>query len=219
MEKKVIKATLRTVTGKQVGALRRQGILPGVVYGHHMQPTAISMDLRETSKLLANLTGSSLVDIDLDGKKTSVLVREKQRDFIRGTLQHVDFQAVSLTEVIRTKVGILLQGLSPAVKDFNGMVVTEMNDIEVEALPQNLPERFVLDLSGLKNIGDALHVSDLKVDENVTLLADADEVVAVVTLAGKEEEEEVAPVVEGAVAEEPEVIERGKKEEEEEEAE
>jgi large subunit ribosomal protein L25 len=218
MEKKVIKATLRTVTGKQVGALRRQGILPGVVYGHHMQPTAISMDLRETSKLLANLTGSSLVDIDLDGKKTSVLVREKQRDFIRGTLQHVDFQAVSLTEVIRTKVGILLQGLSPAVKDFNGMVVTEMNDIEVEALPQNLPERFVLDLSGLKNIGDALHVSDLKVDENVTLLADADEVVAVVTLAGKEEEE-VAPVVEGAVAEEPEVIERGKKEEEEEEAE
>jgi large subunit ribosomal protein L25 len=218
MEKKVIKATLRTVTGKQVGALRRQGILPGVVYGHHMQPTAISMDLREASKLLANLTGSSLVDIDLEGKKTSVLVREKQRDFIRGTLQHVDFQAVSLTEIIRTKVGILLQGLSPAVKDFNGMVVTEMNDIEVEALPQNLPERFVLDLSGLKNIGDALHVSDLKVDENVTLLADADEVVAVVTLAGKEEEE-VAPVVEGAVAEEPEVIERGKKEEEEEEAE
>jgi large subunit ribosomal protein L25 len=215
MDKQVIKASLRTVTGKQVGQLRRKGILPGVLYGHNTQPTAISMNLRDASKVLANLTGSSLVDIDVDGKKTSVLVREKQKDYIRGTLLHVDFQAVSLTEKIRTKVGIILQGLSPAVKDFNGMVVTEMNDIEVEALPQNLPERFVLDLTGLKNIGDALHVSDIKVDENVTLMANPEDVVAVITVSGKEEEE-AAVAVEGAVAEEPEVIERGKKEEEEE---
>jgi large subunit ribosomal protein L25 len=124
MEKVVLKASRRTVTGKQVGVLRRQGQLPAVLYGHHFDTTAVSLDLHTTSISLSGLSRSSLVYIDLEGNEHAALVREKQRDFIRGTLKHIDFQVVSLTEKIRAKVPVELKGISPAVKDLNGVVVT-----------------------------------------------------------------------------------------------
>ncbi len=210
MEKVVLKAELRTVTGKKVGALRRSGKLPGVIYGHNVAPTSISMDLHDASLILGGLTTSSLVTILLEGKETAALVREKQRNYVRGSLLHVDFQAVSLSEKIRAKVGINLHGVSPAVKDFNGIVVTGLQELEVEALPQNLPERINLDISNLKAIGDGLYVRDIVLADNVLVLDQPDEMIAVVT-GTKEEVEEVA---EGVSAAEPEVIERGKKEEE-----
>jgi large subunit ribosomal protein L25 len=212
MERPVIKAELRTIIGKQVGALRRQGKLPGVIYGHHVNPTPILMDQREVSRQLASISGSTLVTIQVDGKEHAALVREKQKNFIRGTLLHVDFQAVSLTEKIRTQVSVVLTGTSPAVKDFNGVVVTGLDSLEVEGLPQDLPERFEVDLGGLKNIGDGLYVRDVNTAGKVEILDSMDEMIAVVTLTKEEEEVVTAPVTE-----EPEVIERGKKEEEEEE--
>ncbi len=210
MEKVVLDATRRTVTGKQVGALRRQGLLPAVLYGHHFDPTPISLNAREASRLLSTMTASSLVTIKLDGKEHAALVREKQRNFIRGSLLHVDFQVVSLTEKIRTKVGIELQGTSPAVKDYNGYVSIGLNELEVESLPQDLPERITVDISGLANIGDGIYVRDIQLSDKVEILDSPEEVIAVVTFTG-EEEEEAEEVV---AAEEPEVIERGKKEEE-----
>jgi len=210
MDKVVLNAELRTVTGKKVGALRRAGKLPGVIYGHNVEPTPILMDLHNASKILGGLTASSLVTILLDGKETAALVREKQRNYVRGSLLHVDFQAVSLSEKIRAKVGINLHGVSPAVKDFNGIVVTGLSELEVEAFPQDLPERFTLDISGLKAIGDGLYVRDVVVSDKVLILQNPEEMIAVVT-GSKEEAEEVA---EGGAAAEPEVIERGKKEEE-----
>jgi large subunit ribosomal protein L25 len=213
MERLALKAEVRTILGKQVGALRRAGKLPGVIYGHHVESTAITMDLREATLLLAGRTTSSLVTIDLEGKQISVLVREKQRDFIRGTLRHVDFQAVSLSEKIRANVRLIIHGVSPAVKDFNGIVVNGLQELEVEALPQDLPEQFVLDISNLKNIGDGLYVRDITVSDKVQILDHPEEMIVVITNAAKEEE---AVAVEGATATEPEVIERGKKEEEEE---
>jgi len=214
MEKAVLIASHRSVTGKQVGTLRRAGKLPGVIYGHHMEPTAIVLDLRDATRILHGLSGSALVDIDLDGTKHSALVREKQRDFIRGTLLHVDFQAVSLTEKLRTRVAITMQGIAPAVKDFDGLLVTAMERLEVECLPQDLPESITIDISGLGRIGDSILVKDVVVSDKVILLANPDETIIVVTLSGKVEEEEVVPEV---VVAEPEIIERGRKEEEEEE--
>jgi large subunit ribosomal protein L25 len=210
MDKVILNAELRTVTGKKVGALRRAGKLPGVIYGHNVAATPISMDLHDASLILASLTGSSLVTILLDGKETAALVREKQRNYVRGSLLHVDFQAVSLSEKIRAKVGVILHGVSPAVKDFNGIVVTGLSELEVEALPQDLPERVTLDISILKAIGDGLYVRDVVLSDKVQVLDQPDEMLAVVT-GTKEEVEEVA---EGGGAAEPEVIERGKKEEE-----
>ena len=213
MEKAVLKASHRNVTGKKVGALRRQGKLPGVLYGHHIDPTPIEMNLREATRLLSGLSGSALVQIDLDGNPFSVLVREKQRDFIRGTYLHVDFQTVSLTEKLRTRVAVELTGISPAVKDLNGFVVSGLDEVEVECFPQDLPERIVVDISTLIRIGEGIYVRDIVVSDKVVLLDNPDEMVAIVTFGTKEEEEVVAAA---PTLEEPEVIERGKKEEEEE---
>jgi large subunit ribosomal protein L25 len=207
MDKVVLKAEHRTVIGKQVGVLRRAGKLPGVIYGHNVDPTPIVMDLREATKILAGLTTSSLVTILLDGKERASLVREKQRNFIRGDLLHVDFQVVSLTEKIRAKVGIQVTGLSPAVKDYNGIVMTGLEKLEVESFPQDLPERIVVDISHLNKIGDGIYVRDIKVSDKVEVFDDADEMIVLITVSTEEEE------VPGAGSEEPEVIEKGKKEE------
>lgn len=211
MEKLVIQATRRSVTGKKVGALRRDGKLPGILYGYQIDSTPILMELREASRVLAHASSSQLITINLDGKEFATLVREKQRDFIKGTLLHVDFQVVSLTEKIRTSVGIELSGTSPAVKDFNGVIVQELDEVEVEALPQDLPDKFVVDISGLTKIGDAVFVRDLNVPSGIEILNEPDEVVVIVTGAAPEiSEEEISEEIS-----EPEVIERGKKEEEE----
>jgi large subunit ribosomal protein L25 len=210
MEKVVLNASLRTVTGKQVGVLRRNGQLPGILYGHNIEPIKIVMNLREASRLLSTLSSSSLVTISVEGVEHAALVREKQRNFIRGNLLHVDFQAVSLTEKIRAKVSLVFQGISLAVKDLNGLIVENLDELDIEAFPQDLPERIIIDVSGMDRIGDSILVKDVIVSEKVLVLTNPDDVIAVVTLTGQEEEAEVAPVV---VAE-PEVVERGKKEEE-----
>jgi large subunit ribosomal protein L25 len=208
MEKTIIEATRRTVIGKKVGALRREGKLPGVIYGHNVEPTPILMDLREASRTLASLSQSHIVTIVLEGAEHAALVREKQKDYILNILKHVDFQVVSLSEKIRTMVTVDIVGTSPAVKNFNGVVVTEISEVEVEALPQNLPERFVVDISKLENIGDAIYIKDLEVPANVDLLKEASDVIVVITGGAEEITEE-----EEETAAEPEVIERGKKEE------
>lgn len=208
MEKTIIEATRRTVIGKKVGALRREGKLPGVIYGHNVEPTPILMDLREASRTLAPLSQSHIVTIVLEGAEHAALVREKQKDYILNILKHVDFQVVSLSEKIRTMVTVDIVGTSPAVKNFNGVVVTEISEVEVEALPQNLPERFVVDISKLENIGDAIYIKDLEVPANVDLLKDASDVIVVITGGAEEITED-----EEETAAEPEVIERGKKEE------
>jgi len=213
MENISIVASRRSVTGKQVGALRRQGLLPGILYGRHIQPVTISMDLKEATKVMQSHSSSALITIELEGESYPSLVREKQRDFIRGTLLHVDFQAVSLTEKIRTAVSIELFGSSPAVKDMNGLVYLNLDELEIECLPQDLPEMVRVDVSGLATIGSSIHVRDIDLGAAITIFDDPNEIIAVVNLAGKEEEE-VAVVAEEVAAVEPEVIERGKKEEE-----
>jgi len=213
MEKNVIEATKRSVIGKKVGVLRREGKLPGVIYGHNFDSEPILMDSKAATKVLNSVTSSSIVTIVIDGKSHAALVREKQKDYIRNQFIHIDFQAVSQTEKIRTKVGIILSGLAPAVKDFNGVVVEGLDSIEVEALPKDLPERFVVDISKLANIGDAIHVSDVVVDDSVTIIDSPDEMLVLITAPAAEEVEPEAPAAEGEAAE-PEVIEKGKKEEE-----
>lgn len=211
MEKVVFQATKRTVVGKQVRALRRQGKLPAVLYGHNVEPIPLLLDAHDANLVLSHLTTSSLVTVNVDGKEYTALVREKQRDYIKHQYIHVDFQAVSLTEKIRTKVSIETTGQSPAVKNYNAVLITGLDELEVECLPQDLPERIVVDISTLENIGDGIYVRDIVLSDKVTVLDDPDEMVVVAATA---EEEIVEGAVEAAV--EPELsVERGKKEEEE----
>ena len=210
MEKIVLKAEKRNVVGKQVRALRRAGKLPAVIYGHHVEPMAISLEAHESNLTLSRAASTALITIAVDNKEYPCLVREKQRNFIKGGLIHVDFQAVSLTEKISAMVGIELDGESPAAKNFGATLIQNLTEIEVEALPTDLPERYVVDVSKLAEVGDSLLVKDLEVSDKVEILTDLDEVIVVATAPRVSEE------AEAVAEEEPEVIERGKKEEEEE---
>jgi large subunit ribosomal protein L25 len=220
MDKAVLKAEKRDVTGKQVKALRREGKLPAVIYGRHTEPISILLNTHDASLTLGKITSSSLVTIQLDGKEYPTLVREKQRDYIKNNLLHVDFLAVSLTETIRASVVVNFVGVSGAVKDFNAVLVTNLQSLEVECLPTDLPERIDVDISALERPGDGIRVRDVKVSDKVQILNDPDTMVAVATFAKVEEEAVAVPGAEGAApaAEaEPELaVERGKKEEEEE---
>ena len=209
MEEIVLKAESRNVIGKQVRALRRAGKLPAVIYGRGAEPITISLDAHESAMILPKLTQSRLVTISINNAPHWVLVREKQRHPVTGHLLHVDFQEVSRTEKLRTMVMIELVGEAPAIKTYNGILVAHQEELEVECLPQHLPERVVVDLSVLKEIGDAIYVRDIVLSDKVEVLSNLEEMVAVITAPAAEEE------VEGAAeGEEPEVIERGKKEEE-----
>jgi large subunit ribosomal protein L25 len=216
MDKVVLKATPRTATGRQVRALRRSGLLPAVIYGHNVDPISISLEGREAGRVLGRLSSSSLITIDVEGKEYPSLVREKQQNHIKRNLIHVDFMVVSLTEKIRANVAILLTGNSPAVKDFNAMLINGLNELEVEAYPQDLPASIVVDIGTLVKIGDGIHVRDIVLSDKVQVLAAPDEMIVLATAPAKEEVEEVV-VPEAALVEEgaePEVLEKGKKEEE-----
>lgn len=218
MEEVILKANHRSVLGKQVKAIRREGRLPAVIYGHNVNPISIELDMHDASRTLTGLAPSTLVTVEVEGEPHKALVREKQRNKISGMLLHVDFLEVSMKEKLRTQVYIEVTGTSPAVKEFDGILVTGANEVEVEALPQDLPERLVVDLASLKNIGDGLYIRDLDVPEGVKILSDPETMIVLVT-AQAAEEEVVAPEVEAVEGAEPEVIEHGKKEEEEEEKE
>jgi large subunit ribosomal protein L25 len=209
MEEIVLKAKRREVIGKQVKALRRQGELPAVIYGRKKEPIAITLNAREAGRILPGLSSSHLITVNVDGDRHTTLVREKQRHPVRGELIHVDFLAVSMTEKLRASVPLAFEGVSPAVEEQDGILVTSLEQLEVESLPRNLPERIMVDISGLQNISDAIYVRDLVVPKGVEVLTNQDEMVVVVTAPAAEEVEEIVEA-----ADEPEVIERGKKEEE-----
>ncbi|HEX2998454.1 MAG TPA: 50S ribosomal protein L25 [Anaerolineales bacterium] len=217
MEKVVLKAEKRDVIGKQVKAMRRAGKLPAVIYGRHTEPINVSLDAHTAALVLGKLTSSSLVTIEVDGTEYPALVREKQRDFIKNRLLHVDFLAVSLTESIRATVSLNFVGVSTAVKDYNAVLVHNLESLEVECLPTELPERIEVDITPLERPGDGLRVKDIVVSEKVRLLDDPETMVVVATFAKVEEEAAAVPGAEGAAAAETEpelAVERGKKEEE-----
>jgi large subunit ribosomal protein L25 len=209
----VIKATRRDVTGKQVKALRREGRLPAVIYGHNVEPIAISLDAHEASLMLPKLSSSTILTLDVEGEMHETLVREKQRDYVKNRLLHVDFLVISMTEKIRSQVRVDMAGTAPAVKAHEAVIVQNLNQVEVEALPRDLPERYTIDIESLTEIGNAIYVRDLPQSDKVTILTDPDEILVMATGAAPEEIEE--PVVVDETAE-PEVIERGKQDEDEE---
>ena len=212
-EEVLINAEKRNVVGKQVKALRRQGILPGVIYGRHIEAFPIQMDAHNAALILDKLTASSLITIDVDGEKFSVLMRDRQRDVIFGDLLHVDFLVVSLTEKLRATIELKLVGEAPVADNPEVVVTQVLNDIEIEAFPQDLPEVIEVDISTLETVDDEITVADLDLGENIAILTDPNETIVSVGYVAQEEVVEEAEVVE------PEVVEKGKKEAAEEEAE
>ncbi|MCC7207087.1 MAG: 50S ribosomal protein L25 [Anaerolineae bacterium] len=206
-----LEAQRRTVTGKHVKHLRRQDIIPAIIYGAGSEPVSISCVRRTLETVLANAGNTHLIEVNVDGASHNTLVREVQRDKIRRTIMHVDFLEVDLTKLLRTEVQIVLTHTPRLGADL--MMSQNLLSVEVECLPTNIPEHVELNVSGLTQAGARLTVADLAQLPNVTILNDPTEVVVrIETLAAEEAEEGAA---EGAPVE-PEVVERGKKEEEEE---
>jgi large subunit ribosomal protein L25 len=218
MEKIILKATLRELVGKKVKALRREGKVPGVLYGHGVDSTPIVLDLKETTKTLSTVGSSTLVTIDLDGKEFNALVRERQRDVIYRTLTHIDFQALSMTETVRTQVPVHIGDQEvPATKEFGAIINIGLDMLEIECLPQDLPDRIDVDISRLYEIGDSVLVKDLILTKGIQVLEDPETLVVVASAPIAEEELELE-VEEVEVEDlEPEVIEKGKLDESEEE--
>jgi large subunit ribosomal protein L25 len=218
MEEIVLNVQPRTVVGKQVKALRREGNVPAVLYSRRGEPVILQANNRELQRVLARAGGSRLVRLNIAGGKEvpAALVREVQREPIKGSVLHVDFFGVSMTEVIKVEVPIRYEGASPAVVRNEGVLIHAMDSIEIECLPGDLIDAIAIDVSVLDKVGDVIRVSDLKVPATVKLLVDGEATIARVShLAG--EEVEAAAGAE-AIAAEPEVIKKGKAEEEAEEA-
>lgn len=191
MDQIVLVASKRSRTGKKVASLRREGKLPAILYGKSIdKPIPVTVDGAETEKVLRTASSSSLIVVNVDGEEHTTLVRDYQIDFVRGTLQHVDFLVVSLTEKVRASVAVVVEGIAPIIEAEGGLLVSGTEQIEVESLPQNLPERFLVDVSVLESFGSSLHVRDLVIPEDVTVLTELDELLVVATAPALEEIEE-----------------------------
>jgi large subunit ribosomal protein L25 len=212
-EEIVIEGTRRDVFGHQVKALRREGVLPAVLYGKGIESIPVSMDARATQKVMTRVTASSLIKVVVDGEPYHTLLRERQMNYLTGDMIHLDFMVVSLTETVRTEVGLHIEGESPAVKDFNALLAVNINSVEVECLPTDLPNRISVDVSVLKAIGDSIRVRDLPIPPKVKILNDPQEMVVLVSAQSMEEEEELVVAPEGPVETEPVLIEKKRKEE------
>jgi len=218
MEKVLLKAEKRTITGKKVKLIRLEGKVPAVIYGGKLKSLPISLDKRDTTNTLNKVSGSTILTIDIEGEEYAALVREIQQDYIKGDLLHVDFLAVSLKEKLRTNVSISLVGDAPVLEEYSALIVSGLDQIEVECFPQDLPEVIEVDVSILEELGAAIYLKDIPTIENVEFLSDPEELIAVASAIKEEieevieEEELLEEVEEGA---EPEVIEHGKMEDEE----
>jgi len=220
MEKIVLNAEKRKIIGKHVKSLRREGKVPAIIYGSDLESLPITLDMRDTTNTLNKVSGSSILTINVDGEEHATLVREIQQDYIKGTLLHVDFLAISMKEKLRTDVSISLVGEAPVLEEFSAMIMSGIDQIEVECLPQDLPAVIEVDVSHLEELGQVIYVKDIPAIPDVEFLTDPEELVAVAS-AIKEEvvevEEEEELLEEAELGAEPEVIEQGKKEEDEEE--
>lgn len=216
MDQIELNSSPRTVVGKQVRALRRQGLIPIVLYSSHMTPMHLQADQKELARVLRQAGGSRLITVKTDGTSQQALARDVQREPITGQLLHVDLLAVSMTERIRVEVPLVLDGKPGAVKRNEGVLLTGLDTVEIECLPAELIDSIHVNLDALDQVGDSIQVSDLQVPDTIKILTDPGEMVARVTYLAAEEVEPVAPAAEIA---EPEVIAKGKVEEEEEEGE
>jgi large subunit ribosomal protein L25 len=212
MSKIELQAKVRSTIGKRLFALRTAGKIPAVVYGPGIDAFPIEVDAKAATQVLNGLTGSTLIHLEVDKKSYSVLLRDLQRDSVRRTILHADFYAVPTDRVIRVRVPLQFSGVSAAVRDFSGILVHPVNDLEVECLPKDLVNAISVDIGRLEKIGDSISIKEIDLPPGIHVLMDPEETVVTVT-AQMAEEEVVAPVV-TAVPGEVEVIEKGKKLEE-----
>jgi len=206
MEELELKAATRDIVGKKVKQLRRQGILPGVVFGHGVESVPIQIDLKEFLQVYRQAGKNALVTLKIDQsrKPRHTLIQSVTKNPRTGKPLHFNLYQVSMTEEITSEVPLTFINEAPAVKISGGVVLHNLANIQVKCLPGDLPHNVEIDLSGLSEIDQSLYVRDLQVSEKVQVLTDPDELVVkilpprVEEVAAPPPEAEVVPIVEEA---------------------
>lgn len=191
-----LSAKIRKDLGKKVKSLRKRGILPAVLYGPKIKTQSLEIDLKEFEKIYHETGESSLISLEIENKKTPVLIHDVQKDPLTERPIHVDFYQPSLKEEIEVRVPLIFEGEAPAVKELGGTLVKNISEIEVKALPQNLPHEIKIDISKLKTFKDNILIKDLKLPEGVKILRNPEEILAFVAQPEKVEEELEKPIEE-----------------------
>ncbi len=211
MDELKLQASKREILGKKTRFLRRQGTTPVHLFGHGLESLALQCDTPKLQRTIARAGMTRLITLDIEGDKQprSVFIREIQREPCSGELLHVDFYQVRKTEKIRVDVPIILVGEAPAMKEKGRTLTHSLTSLSVECLPDKLPPQIEVDLSPLEEVEQAIFVRDITISPEVTVITDADQMVAKVSEARVEVEEVVAEEVvaeegveEEAVAEE-----------------
>jgi large subunit ribosomal protein L25 len=197
-----LKAARRETIGKASRRLRRQGLLPAVVYGHNAATTSIQVETHDFERVFGRSGRTQLIDLVIDdGRAHKVLVKEVQRSPRRNTLVHVDFHQVSLREKLQVDVPIAVTGEAEPVSVGDADVLLVMHALRVECLPSVIPEAIEVDISGLTEVEAGVRVSELKLPDGVVAVADPDDLVvklAARRVSAVEEEEEAAQEAEAA---------------------
>jgi large subunit ribosomal protein L25 len=196
-----LQAQPRQILGKKVKLLRRQGLVPANVYGHHLASTAVQISERAVAQQVLRASGSTLFSLEVDGTPQTVLVKRIQRHPTTSRVLHVDFYAVAMTEKLRATVPLHFVGEPPAVRQVGGTLLHSLNTVEVESLPGDLPTAIEADLSSLESTTDTLNVRDLRPPPGVTILNDPDQIIATVVPPAVQAEEAEAAPAEAAEAE------------------
>lgn len=183
-----LKAEPRVVLGKKVKKLRQKGMLPAVLYGGDMPSQAITVIYKDFEKAYREAGESTLLELRMDGKPHTVLIYGITHDPLKGIPVHADFYAVRLDKTIRTRVLFEFKGESPAVKNEGGILIKVRQEVEVEALPQDLPHEITVDISALEAIGSRISLADIPVPKGVKILAEKEDVIVLVEAPRSEEE-------------------------------
>lgn len=194
----------RKILGKQIKKLRREGILPGNIFGKNIKSTSVQVPLKEFNPVYKEAGSTGLVDLELDGKIIPVLIQDLQTDYKNNVL-HANFYQVNLKEKVKSAIPLEIIGEPKAVTEKAGLLMNILSEVEVEALPEDLPEHIEVNVEHLAAVDDQITVADLKVPAGVEVLTDATQVVSKIDeLVSKEAQElaaEEAAAAEAAKAE------------------
>ena len=204
----ILTATKRSKTDK-LAIIRSNGMIPAVVYGAQVENTLVSVLSTDFVKILKIAGESSTIVLEIASKKIDVLIHDIQVDPIRGFPIHIDFLAIDMNKTIEVSIPIEFIGTAPAEKDSLGVLVKTLHEVDIEALPKDLPHNVVVDVAILVALDDQIHVKDIILPKGVKMITDANEVIALIAPIKEEVVEEV-PVDLSAI----EVEKRGKKEDE-----
>ena len=212
MEQIELKTQKSEVLGKKVKNLRREGLIPAVLYGHKTDAVPLQVEERELNRILIQAGGHRLIALKIgrSRKRQMALARDVQWDVISGKPIHVDFYAVIMTEKVTIEVPLVFVGEAPAVAQAGAILLQGLDEVEIECLPGDLVEAIEVDVSELVEMDQTIYVKDLQVPAALDVLTDAEEIVARVAWAAAEEVEE--EVVVPVAPEEVEVIARAKEE-------